>query len=82
VTPQHLKDLLSSPGDKSLLDGLTQLTNLLLAGGLDETVKEIIYGGRLIALLKKDGGIRPIAVGYVGRRLAAKCAKTDMHLTD
>ena len=34
----------------------------------------ILYGGRLIALQKKDGGIRPIAVGYTLRRLAAKCA--------
>ena len=34
----------------------------------------IIFGGRLIALSKKDGGIRPISVGYTLRRLAAKCA--------
>jgi len=28
----------------------------------------------LIALTKKDGGIRPISYGYTSRRLAAKCA--------
>ena len=28
----------------------------------------------LIALQKKDGGIRPIAIGYTLRRLAVKCA--------
>ncbi|KMS64974.1 hypothetical protein BVRB_040730, partial [Beta vulgaris subsp. vulgaris] len=30
--------------------------------------------GKLFALKKKSGGIRPIAVGYTWRRLAAKCA--------
>ena len=30
----------------------------------------------LIALSKKDGGVRPIAVSSVWRRLAAKCANT------
>ena len=42
--------------------------NLLLAGAFDKDVNTIIYGGRLIALSKKDGGIRPITVGYTLRR--------------
>ena len=46
----------------------------MLAGAVDKDVNTIIYGGRLIALSKKDGGIRPITVGYTLRRLAAKCA--------
>ena len=45
----------------------------MLSGNLPINVLEIIFGGRLIALQKKDGGIRPIAVGYTLRRLAAKC---------
>ena len=32
------------------------------------------FRGKLIALNKPDGGIRPIAIGYYWRRLAAKCA--------
>ena len=32
--------------------------------------------GSLLALEKKSGDIRPIAVGYVWRRLAAKCVKS------
>ena len=28
----------------------------------------------MVALEKKNGGVRPIAVGYTLRRLAAKCA--------
>ena len=39
-------------------------------------VSEIFFGGRLVALEKKDGGVRPIAVGYTLRRLAAKCANS------
>ena len=34
------------------------------------------FGGRLLALNKKSGGIRPIAVGVPLRRLASKCANT------
>ena len=41
-------------------------------------VREIFFGGRLIAFEKKDRGIRPIAVGYTLRRLAAKCSNSHM----
>lgn len=34
----------------------------------------LLYGASLIALGKKDGGIRPIAIGNVFRRLVAKLA--------
>ena len=34
----------------------------------------MFFGGSLIALEKKSGGIRPIAIGYTLRRIAAKCA--------
>ena len=32
------------------------------------------FGANLIALNKKEGGVRPIAVGNTLRRLVAKCA--------
>lgn len=73
-TPQHLKDLLSGTADAELATALTDFINILLVGDLPLNVREIIFGARLIALQKKDGGIRPIAVGYTLRRLAAKCA--------
>ena len=41
---------------------------------MPENIAKFIYGGKLIALRKKDGGIRPITVGYVIRRIVAKCA--------
>jgi len=35
-----------------------------------------IFGGRLLALNKKSGGIRPIAIGFSLRPLASKCANS------
>ena len=45
-----------------------------MEGKCPPTVAPTLFGGRLIALQKKSGGIRPIAIGYTWRRLAAKCA--------
>jgi hypothetical protein len=39
-------------------------------------VTPILFGGLLIALEKKSGGIRPLAIGYTWRRIAAKCANS------
>ena len=36
----------------------------------------MLFGANLLALQKKSGGIRPIAVGYTWRRIAAKCANS------
>lgn len=75
ISPQHLKDL-TDPflGDvrKDLLRELTSLLNLMLAGRVPSDITPILYGANLVALKKKDGGIRPIAVGCTLRRLASK----------
>ena len=76
LTPQHLLDMIAGAPDEKLLEAVTDFTNVLLSGKLSTTIREVIFGGRLIALQKKDGGIRPIAVGYTLRRLAAKCANS------
>ena len=76
-TPQHLKDLVGEAGLESpLVVALTGFVNTLLRGDCPEAIIPILFGGRLIALAKKEGGIRPIAVGSVWRRLASKCAST------
>ncbi|KAL0841363.1 hypothetical protein ABMA28_015062 [Loxostege sticticalis] len=79
LSPQHLKDLLSvSVGDtgRVLLHNLTLLINLMLSGKVNSQICDILYGANLIALKKKDGGIRPIAVGSTFRRIASKiCCK-------
>jgi hypothetical protein len=75
IRPQHLRDLISNKETgSSLVTALTALINLLMNGSCPHSVTSVLFGGRLIALQKKSGGIRPIAIGYTWRRLAAKCA--------
>ena len=59
---------------RRLLESLTRLANLMLNGGVPDFSCPALYGASLCALTKKDGGIRPIAVGSVLRRLTAKIA--------
>jgi hypothetical protein len=74
ITPQHLKDLTSPDVTVDLTEVINDFVNLLLSGDLPTEVREIFFGGNLIAVEKKDGGIMPITIGYTWRRLAAKCA--------
>ena len=79
MCPQIMKDLISpSNGDAGtrLLEKLTEFVNLVLSGNLPPRIRPIFFGANLIALGKKGGGIRPIAVGNTLRRLSAKCAGT------
>ena len=55
---------------------LTAFVNLVLAGGCPSVIAPVFFGGRLLALNKKSGGIRPIAIGFTLRRLASKCANS------
>lgn len=73
LTPQHIKDMITAEGQSShLLTAITTIINLIVAGNVPDTIKPFFFGGRLIALSKKDGGIRPIVVGQTFRRLASK----------
>lgn len=77
LRPQHLKQILNPAlGEVSerLLSELTKFSNLCLAGGVPEAIRPFFFGASLCALRKKDGGIRPIAVGNTLRRLVAKAA--------
>ena len=77
LRPKHLLDLCNCKATgQSLLSAISSLINLLLEGKCHPDVIPILFGGKLTALVKKSGGIRPIAVGYTWRRLAAKCAKS------
>ena len=72
---QHLIDATVcnvSPDAQNCLDQLTILVNKLLAGNLDETIALWLVGALLIALRKKCGGVRTIAVGEVLRRLFSR----------
>ena len=75
LRPQHLKDLVNcnENGGHDLVSSLTAFANTLLGGVCPAPVVPLFFGGRLIALSKKSGGLRPIAVGLTVRRLTAKC---------
>jgi len=69
--PRHIRDLLAGSRDDSLQQALVDFLNLMLSGAFDQEMSSIIFGGRLIALSKKDCGIRSICAGYTLRKLAA-----------
>jgi len=60
------------------LSSLTAFTNLILAGGcpVDNDISPIFFGGHLLALSKKSGGVCPIAINFTLRHLASKCANS------
>lgn len=75
--PQFFKDIISISAGKEGADALsaiTDLSNFMLAGKVNDVVCKFLYGASLCALNKKDGGIRPIAIGLSIRRLVSKLA--------
>ena len=78
LTAQHPTDLFAGASDEQLKINLTDFLNIVLQRELPTQVNEILFGGRLIALQKKDGGICPIAVGYTLRHMVAKCANAHV----
>ena len=77
IVPQIFKDLVSkSNGSAGLnfLKSLTKLINLIGDGKIPEPLRPFFFGAKLIALIKIDGGLRPIAIGNTLRRIASKCA--------
>ena len=77
LLPQHLKDLIgpaAEDGAVSVLNALTALITLILEGRTPVAVRSLLFGAKLTALTKENGGLRPIAVGSTIRRLASKCA--------
>ncbi|HSN24572.1 MAG TPA: reverse transcriptase domain-containing protein, partial [Methylomicrobium sp.] len=75
LRPQHLPDLVNcQDAGRTLIAAITALTNFLLDGRCPPEVSALLFGGKLFALSKKSGGVRPIAIGYTFRRLVAKCA--------
>ena len=73
--PEHLKiTLQAAPGRRErALQTLTRLVTVMAGGGGPVEVAPFLSGARLHAALKKDGGLRPIAVGNLIRRLVGKC---------
>ena len=83
LSPQHYKDMLGNSvhSDVFLLK-LTALVNLMLGGSVPDNITDTLYGANLCALKKKDGSLRPIAIGNTVRRLVSKiCCRHIRHLT-
>ena len=75
IVLQVFKDLVSkSNGSAGLnfLKPLTKLINLMGDGKIPEPLRTFFFGAKLIALIKIDGGLRPIAIGNTLRRIASK----------
>ena len=75
----HLKEavLCPSPGQAAqVMHSLTGLVNLLSSGYAPSEVVPHLCGATLIACKKRGGGLRPIAVGEVLRRLVSKSLST------
>ena len=77
IVPKIFKDLVSkSNGSAGLnfLKSLTKLINLIGDGKIPEPLRPFFFGAKLIALIKIEGGLRPIAIGNTLRCIASKCA--------
>ena len=54
-TMQHVRDILAGAPNEKLKTAVTDFINVTLNGELSLPVREILFGGRLIALHKIDG---------------------------
>jgi hypothetical protein len=76
LSPLHLLRCCYTPrfpqiGD-SCLQKLTDVLNFFIRGEIPPNAAQIFFGANLIAFNKKDGGIRPIAIGEILRRTLSK----------
>ena len=72
----HLKEAVFCPSPDraaSTLQALCKVINFLCSGKAPSEVTPHLCGATLFASKKKSGGLRPIAVGEVLRRLTSKC---------
>ena len=77
IVPQIFKVSVSKPNGSAGLNFLrllTKLINLIADGKIPEPLGVFFSGAKLIALIKIDRGLRPIAIGNTLRRTASKCA--------
>ena len=75
LCPAHLLDLVAvsmAEVGLHLCRSITNLTNKILRGDVSDYAVKLLLSSNLTTLRKKDGGIRPVAVGNVFRSLAAK----------
>ena len=88
LVPSCTKDLIAKsngPIGNEFLQKLTSVLNIVLEGKIPVGLRPFFFGAKLIGLRKKDGGVRPIAVGNTLRRICSKCVScfaTDQRRID
>lgn len=76
LRPNHLEEMLHVPSpasDSSLLAALKRVINILASGDGPSALAPWIAGAPLTVLSKRDGDIRPIAVGETLRCIVNSC---------
>ena len=69
---QHLLDALTPARRTTVLEQLAACILTLARGDVPLSIAPFLAGASLMALEKKSGGLRPIAVGKVLRRIVGK----------
>ena len=69
---QHIHEALQPGAGDGLMDQLAAVVNLLVQGRACSNIAPFLAGASLVALPKPNGGVRPIAIGEVLRRLTSK----------
>ena len=80
---QHLVDALDAPlhnEENSFTTALGKICSSLAAGNAPTNIAPWLAGAPIFPLKKKHGGIRPIAVGEVIRRLVGKLILNDQNV--
>lgn len=72
LSPDHLKDAAVFFLQTPVYDTITQLVNHIARGRAPLFVQPFLAGAFLSPLIKKDGGIRPVACGDTLRRIVGK----------
>lgn len=75
-----MKNSLALRGDDgdARIAALVKVANLKLTGKVPNVILPVGYGANLLAFRKKDGGVRPIAVGNVLQRVVAGIYLADV----
>ena len=74
--PNHVKEAVFCPSPDHAnfaLQGLVGVVDLLCAGRAPPSILPYLCDATLLSCRKKGGGLRPIAIGEVLRRLTSKC---------
>ncbi|KAJ9446524.1 hypothetical protein DIPPA_20688 [Diplonema papillatum] len=80
LSAQHLLDLWDVSG--SFKEAVADAVWALSSGRVAAAARPYLFGARLVPLVKKSGGIRPIACGEILRRVAGKVLASDRAIKD